>query len=552
MGQLRAPGVGPIVGHTTDRSCKLWVRADTQGDPDRELDPDRRTIGVLGIVREGGRKRNPVPCYYFRLHREFDRSGCINLGAETPTPGAPKPLRSDTLYEVRIGTLTLDDPADNAVPADDAELLNRLPSPRVWKSDLMRLPAERSEAVFRTFPKADDDGGRLDFLIGSCRYPGLMWKIRHSDRIFGPMGDLVWHAGDDGAPRFVLMVGDQVYADLFNRAVPLGRADTYDEFRERYLTAFSSRNMRRLLRRTPTYMILDDHEIEDNWTQDRLRRDAKYQLFTIAIDAYLSYQWSHGPRSYGKRLYYRFDYGGFPFFVLDTRTQRYLEGEKGVLADNHMLGRPTLPGSPPGQLARLLSWLNEQQAQRGNVPKFIVSSSVFVPSPMRARAAMSERQKEESDSWPGFPVTRRAILSRLIDGGVQNVVFLSGDIHCANIARMWFSGTPEAERITAYSVTSSAFYWPFPFADGEPSDFVHDSTQPGQEDTFVVSESPRITMDYRAWNFTQEDNFCRLTVDRASHKLRVRTFDRYGQPVAEEQADGSKAVLDETLDLVPW
>ena len=39
-------------------------------------------------------------------------------------------------------------------------------------------------------------------------------------------------------------------------------------------------------------MILDDHEIEDNWSQDRIRRDAKYQLFTIAIDAYLSYQWS--------------------------------------------------------------------------------------------------------------------------------------------------------------------------------------------------------------------------------------------------------------------
>jgi len=64
---------------------------------------------------------------------------------------------------------------------------------------------------------------------------------------------------DAGAdrPRFVRMVGDQIYADLFSTLVPLGRADTYREFRDRYVTAFGSPRIRRLMQRLPAYMILD-------------------------------------------------------------------------------------------------------------------------------------------------------------------------------------------------------------------------------------------------------------------------------------------------------
>ena len=550
MSSLRAAGVGPIVGHTTATSARIWIRADPDTDSSRALDSDTRTIGVIAILSIGGSRPRKKPCYYFRLRREFDRSGTINLGVDPETIA----LEPDTDYVLRVGTLLLDDPIDDQEGADWARLRGRLPPADAWLADLEALPDDKSEAEFRTFPAEDDGQDRLDFLLGSCRYPGLLWKIRHADRIFAPMARMTDRDDDPSPPRFTLMTGDQIYADMFNRLIPIGRADSYEEFRERYLTAFGSRNIRRLMRRLPTYMILDDHEIEDNWTQDRIRRDAKHLLFTIAIDAYLSYQWSHGPRSFGKRLYYRFDCGRYPFFVLDTRTQRYLEGEDGDLSDNHMLGRPTLPGSPPGQLLRLLDWLRAQQEARGNVPKFIVTSSVFVPSPMSGRAERGDLAQERSDSWPGFPNTRAAILRCLVDHGVQNVVFLAGDIHCSNVARMSFTGSPAAEDIVAYSVTSSAFYWPFPFADGEPSDYVHDSTAEGQKDSFTFADGGGrdITMDYRAWNFTQEDNFCRLSLDRDRHSLRVRAFDKDGDVIREEDDKGDRKPLDETLDLKPW
>ena len=572
MAALRLPGLGPIVGHTTDATARIWVRADPTTDGGDHPEASRRTVAAIGVLSKDGVALDPMPTAYFRLHREFDRSGSINLG-EDPIQlpeGMEFVLEPDAEYQLRVGCLVLDDALDDDAEFESDDLLRRLPHSSAWRDDLRSLDPSKAGAVVRTFPAEGRNEGRVSFLLGSCRYPGLLWKVRHSDRIFAPMARLAQgkaaspEADDDAPaaaradrPRFVLMVGDQIYADLFNKIVPFGRADTYREFRDRYLTAFGSPNIRRLMQRLPTYMILDDHEIEDNWSQDRLRRSAKYQLFTIAVDAYLSYQWSHGPRTWGRRLYYRFDCGGLPFFVLDTRTQRFIEGPKGDLARNNLLGRPTLPGAPPGQLQRLLEWLDEQQAARGNAPKFVVTSGVFVPSPISARtslAAADPEALERSDGWPAFPVTRSAILRRIVDAGIQNVVFLSGDIHCCNVAEVFLTGTPEAEQIKMFSVTSSAFYWPFPFADGEPSDFVHDSRAEGQEDTFRFQDfqGRELAMDYRAWNFSQEDNFAHLTVDREAAELRVQVHDKRGRLVEEEDGRGGKVRLDARLGLAAW
>jgi alkaline phosphatase D len=439
----------------------------------------------------------------------------------------------------------------------------------VWTADLVDLSSSCCHASFRTFAARAKPPGPLNFIVGSCRYPGVLWKIKEADLIFGALrSEAVGLGRHDAAAlgtsistapvQFVLMVGDQIYADMMNRHVPLGLADTFEEFQERYHTAFGSRNMRKLLRQVPTYMILDDHEIEDNWTQDRLITATSRKVFQLAIGAYMSYQWSHSPRTYQTRLYYEFESSGYPFFVLDTRTQRFMDDVRGSLEDNHLLGRPTIGNEEPGQLDRLLRWLVAQQGKRGDAPKFIVTSSVFAPNPITARegrkgsAEEYVRWKEESDSWPAFPTTRRAILNTIIKNGVQNVVFLSGDIHCANVAAIEFAGSPEAAKLKAFSVTSSAFYWPFPFADGEPSSFVHDSRAEGQEDTFQIDAQH--SMDYRAWNFTQEDNFCRVDLDPKTRSLTVTALNKKGEVIRKRNwrgaATGPPVVAE--LKLAPW
>ena len=564
MSNLREPGLGPIVGHTTASSATIWIRASEDDENGSAINENRRTLGVIAITAKGNTKVTPPQVHYFRLRREYDRTGVFTLGVHTGIgeSNASPALQPDTKYTVKVGTLTIDDPNpdDDSIP--DAELAAKLPKASAWANDIADLPEETSEAEFKTFPKAATPAqttNKIGFIIGSCRYPGLLWKHKESDAIFKPLRE---KAVKDAS--FVLMIGDQIYADMLNRHIPIGLADTFEEFQDRYHKAFGSRHMRHLLRRVPTYMILDDHEIEDNWTQDRIKCSKKRKVYNYAINAYRSYQWIHSPRTYGERLFYEFECGGYPFFVLDTRTQRFMEpaddsdldGDN-PLEDNHLLGRPSLSGKEePSQLEFLLAWLKEQQQQRGDAPKFIGTSSVFAPSPMSARTGRNNRRKrikgmESSDSWPAFPETRRAILDTIIANNIQNVVFLAGDIHCSNVAEISFDGSAAARNLKAFCITSSALYWPFPFADGEPSNYVHNSTANGQSDTFDIGSGH--TMDYKAKNFTQEDNFCRLTVDKANHLITVHPYDKDGKIIkGGTWKGGTPQNLVSRLKLAPW
>jgi alkaline phosphatase D len=566
MNALRPPGLGPVIGHTTDKTCRLWIQAGDLEDRTGILDANRRTIGVLGVISEDGKK--VTKAYYFRLQREFDRTGTFVLGADValgryktddiPLAEQDKPLQltPDTSYRVRMATLTIDDPWPHNESLSDFDLAKFLPPIENIGPALLDASIDPYEITFRTFPASNKRQDTLSFLQGSCRYPGLLWKVKEADRIFEPM---VAHLAEDPktAPRFTVMVGDQIYADMLNRNVPIGRADTYTEFQDRYRAAFSSPNMRKLLSIAPNYMILDDHEIEDNWTQDRLK--ANHELFNFAIGAYMSYQWSHGPRTYDRRLFYNFGCGGYPFFVLDTRTQRFKDDEVG-LRDNHLLGRPTIDPMHPSQLSLFLDWLTEQQRSAGNTPKFVVSSSVFCPNEMTERLDVAAglavdalgptnaRRREDSDSWPAYPLTRQAILDRIVQDKIQNVVFLTGDIHCSNIAKLDFTVGQKDTGLVAYDITSSAFYWPFPFANGDPNNYVHDSRDPKQRDPFPIAGGE---MNYRAWAFTQEDNFCRVDIDKTSGTLRIRYFDRNGRLLTVSDQAGNRVDAN-VLPLAPW
>ena len=584
MSSLRSPGLGPVVGHTTPTSSTIWIRASDRADVGGKHADDRRTIGLITIDQVDGQPatKDLHGVYYFRLHRKYDRTGIFTLGGDhclthAATDSRPRiiPLVPNTGYRVRVGTLTLDDSFDTDQNIPDSNLAHLLPDPSRLRDQLLRIEGKRTTAEFRTFPDQPQDS--MSFMLGSCRYPGLLSKTKEADEIFGPI--LTEARGPEQRDRaqMVLMVGDQIYADKLNKHISISLADTFEEFQDRYQSAFGSRNMRALLREMPTYMILDDHEIEDNWTQDRIDKPSENRahsrkVFNLAIAAYRSYQWAHGPRTYLNRLYYQFACGGYPFFVLDTRTQRFMEDVPDSLTDNRLLGRTRHVDrhadaeGEPSQFERLEKWLADSHAKHGDAPKFIVTSSVFVPNPMSARTGRLDgkiqvietrsqmvKWMEASDSWPGFPETRRRLLRFVIDRGIQNVVFLSGDIHCANVAQITLKKNSRELPLKMASITSSAFYWPFPFADGEPSDYVHDSTDQAQLDTFRISETE--TMDYRSWNYTQEDNFCRVDIDRANHRLVVTPFDKKGQQVCKTNWFGmydEDNPLISKLELAPW
>lgn len=513
---LRAPSAGPIVGHTSSSSSRIWMRGADE--------VPGRTVGVAALYDGGGHYVTNSACY-FRLHRKHDRTGIADFTG----------LQADTPYIVRVASLTLDSSNSTAI-LDDQEVYARLPRPEDWRSELEKLPVAESLASFTTYPLSADKG--LSFIFGSCRFPGLLWASKKSDRIFGA---ILEQFGAANAPRFLIMNGDQIYADKISRKIPFFRADTQAEYRERYLTAFTTPHMRALLRAVPSYMILDDHEIEDDWNVGRLAGGEKQRAkFATAMAAYRNYQWLHSPRNYGAQgelaagrgdqLFYSFECAGYPFFTIDTRTRRIQDDGQYNLASNHMLGLPSRPAAADhrGQINVLCDWLVSQQKQAGNRPKFIITPSPFVPNGIETAGSdeRAQRKKCEDDAWAAFPETRRQLLQTIVEGKIQNVVFLCGDAHSSCVAEMNFSHKSAGRLpLRALVITSSAFYWPWPFSDGEPGSYVHDSEK--QNDTFDVSAE--VVMNYTAYAFEQEDNFTRIDVSEAG--IAVQNFDRDGKPL---------------------
>ena len=396
MDEVRHPSLGPIVGHTTPDSCRIWIRAclkDADGVP---LDRSKRTVGVLGLTLEDRLAIREPMVHYFRLRREYDRTGTMDVGEERLLPDG---LHPGGKYRVRVGCLVVDDPDPPDIEASDAEVFARLPDPQVWAEQLLALDPARSEATFRTFPNdGDAPDGPVSFMMGSCRYPGLLWKKRHADRIFGAMYEMLERPDP---PVALLNVGGQIDASAFGGRPPTNREHAYWLHRQRYTDAYGTPNFRRLTRRIPTYMTIGGRDIGHHWSRDRLTREGGHHRLAVAIDAFHNYQWSLGPRSWGKALFHYFELNGYPVFSLDTTTQRTYGGDPADLGTNHLLGTPTPDAELAGQLERLCDWLDVMQELRTRPRPGRRTASVSRPAPGR-RSPLTTRP----GTSPGRTVSR--------------------------------------------------------------------------------------------------------------------------------------------------
>ena len=82
MSALRPPGLGPVIGHTTGITSRLWIQAGEVKEDGVVLASSRRTVGVLGVLTGPANNLKVSRAYYFRLQREFDRTGTFVLGSD--------------------------------------------------------------------------------------------------------------------------------------------------------------------------------------------------------------------------------------------------------------------------------------------------------------------------------------------------------------------------------------------------------------------------------------------------------------------------------------
>ncbi|QBZ87605.1 alkaline phosphatase family protein [Pseudomonas viciae] len=452
------PTVGPIVGHTTTDHARIFLR----GDRDNNL-----VFAGIRHRRQGDKTWSKG--HFVQLKAYRDMSDVIVLQG----------LQPDTTYEYQAGWLS------PLSPTHTVETIQELPLQWPRETYCLRTPTGKTST-----PRA--------YIVGSCRYlritrgipllPGL------GDRTFAGINRIVEQANPPISA--VLMTGDQVYLDDLNVLAP---DRNYKNILFKYRTAFAQPQIRKLMSAVPTYMTLDDHEIEDNWPANKTGNDEV--LYANAMNAYALYQASHSPThelsSDGtlnkslKRYWYRFAHGDIEWFVTDSRTQRNLSADDRRILDEE-------------QEQSLLKWLIHSPAR----VKFVVTSVMFFP----------DSKRNDGDAWQAFPQQRLRLLETIRSHGIKNVIFVSGDVHGSMTSRLLHSQDPDFEVNT---LVSSPFYNSklLPFA--KSSDFIFDHplarTENGEYQYELTSK------------VVSQNNFARLYVTAQS--VQVTFHDRDGSPL---------------------
>ena len=487
MDSLRAPLLGPVVGHTTESSCRIWIRADT--------DQPKEIIGLYVLSQVDTNNQTTVVrsgrFFLAKDWRDINSPQAIDL-VDTIGLLDLENLLPETVYRLNVATGLADEWIIDQILMAGANPFS--------PEQVGLIVGVKAACNFRTFVASTDEnyGKALRFVFGSCHYPGHPFQKERSVQAFRSVEAVL----KDRRPNFLLMVGDQIYADALGDAAY--QLDNAERYRERYTESWAGEWKKKVMAQIPTYMILDDHEIEDNWDNRRLGIPGKEAVFKSAIESYVTYQWCHGPRSFPAfrdlqpiaypALYYEFSVNGFAVFVMDVRSERS--------PDTSDANQSELIGNE--QLAALRKWLRRNQGPR---PKFIVSSVVFTPN-----AHMNGSHDKDDDGWAAYPRTRAGVLNAIMNDGspIQNVFLLCGDAHCSSLAKMVIT-SPGKSIASAYCVTSSPFFAPFTVARRAQSDCVRDSRN--ENDTFHwLDDHFHVTMDYKVLDFVGGDNFTELDV----------------------------------------
>jgi|GEM_PF-324659 len=332
------------------------------------------------------------------------------------------------------------------------------------------------------------NGEKLSLLLGSCLHPGTTFERRKSDLVFrgisiqagileGDDGEIV----EDGADALI-MLGDTIYADA--TASVFDPHSFYERFRVRYRSVFGGEYARHLFANLPTHFVIDDHEIIDNWQglPDPKESDSRgpdehqlrYQFETAVNEAWYFQRrpasgWKMPADRESPELWDEFSVAGFPFFSLDTRTERCGETSRSE--------RRALIGDRQAKI--FADWLADQ-ATAGNEVIFIASGAPLAPVVRDVVEHPSlAAWSDDLNAYPGFLLELTKLLLRYQDtvfrnvGHLPTIFWLSGDLHFSFDAdvRLKIKATNQNLSVDVRHICASGLHAPIPFTNEDPNNY---------------------------------------------------------------------------------
>ncbi len=208
------------------------------------------------------------------------------------------------------------------------------------------------------------------------------------------------------APDAALLVGDIIYADSPG-LIPDRRAAYANKYRRNWADGPFSE----LARQVPLYLMLDDHEIQNDWDGGQ---SGRYVNARWAYDRYTSL---NPPPLTAGATYYAFRAGPADVFVMDVRSHR-------SPSSNSDGPSKTMLGAT--QLDALLDWLSASTAPF----KLLVSTVPWDPWSTTG-----------TDAWRGYLFERDTIFDFIAAQEIPGVVLISGDQHWAGVFALDDLGT---------------------------------------------------------------------------------------------------------------
>lgn len=314
---------------------------------------------------------------------------------------------------------------------------------------------ELGNGRFETAPPGVDEApGRFALAVMSCHLPFDHYGALSARAC--RLLELLPDALESHGVKRVLMLGDQMYGDypprcsLFNpeyfaRVAPPGRRSVLDCSREEVRRLYQQRHrifwkhpaFGQLQARFPCHLILDDHEIVDNFGTALEHSEQPWEnLRSGALDAFYDYQAARAlPLVHGRRpdaFYQSFEYGSVAAFLMDLRSERRATADRIEVCSE-------------AQWRALADFLARQ---RDKHVLFLGLSVPLLHVPdwlATAGALVSDSDGDVADRWtnPKMEHGRDRLLHAIHEHQRQNpqqrLVLLGGDVHVGAVSRFAWS-----------------------------------------------------------------------------------------------------------------